>query len=95
MVMNIDEEFSLRYSTECEEKAYSLSSGPLRAAADFIVDEDLREMWFEVGQRLEGTCTYFSWWKDTSIFLVFKGDEEKTLTRLREIETRPEEEMDL
>jgi hypothetical protein len=93
MVKRFEGEYLLSYSTLCEEKSVHLSPQELLESADFIVEQDVHEEWFELGKLMFGPCTYFAWWKDTKQYLVFSGDEESVLGRLKKLNTMLEEEM--
>jgi hypothetical protein len=95
MVKRFEGEYSLSYSTECEEKAINLSAQGLLESADFVVEQDVNEEWFELGKLISGPCIYFAWWSNTEQYLVFLGEEKEVLTRLKKVNTRTEEEMGL
>lgn len=82
----------LRYSTNCEELAYSKDASALKAVADEAVEQSGLEFehFFELGEKYAGhDVVWFKWYGDEHrTALLFVGTEPEALSRLRKLPER-------
>ena len=86
----------LKYSTACEEMAYSKNAEALKRAADCVVGgphggwKTNPESFFEAGEVYRGhDVTWFTWHgDDNETALLFVGTEAQVRARLRKLDER-------